>query len=113
MVERCFYSIGSGENFDNSADITNSGGCDVGFYNGSAWTGVALGVASPYDCNNPRVIRVPTSEAAGFRLTNGLTAGANFNLQVRVLNTGGELNFGVYTNNSGQFANEDGIQATL
>ncbi|MEZ7999060.1 MAG: gliding motility-associated C-terminal domain-containing protein [Flavobacteriales bacterium] len=113
VVERCFYSIGSGENFDNSADITNSGGCDVGFYNGSAWSGVALGVASPYDCDNPRVIRVPTSEAAGFRLTNGLTAGANFNLQVRVLNTGGELNFGVYTSNSGQFANEDGIQATF
>lgn len=113
MVERCFYSIGSGENFGNSADITNSGECDVGFYNGSAWSGVSLGVESPYECDNPRVIRVPTSEATGFRLTNGLTAGTNFNLQVRVLNTNGNLNFGLYTGNSGQFFNGDAIQATF
>ncbi len=111
VLERCFYSIGSGDNFPSSSDITNTGGADVGFHNGNGWSGAQLGAATPYDCDNPRAVRIPTGEAIGFRMTGGLNGGNNFTIQIRTLNSGGSFNLGIYTGASGQFQNEDGIQA--
>lgn len=119
ILEQCFYSIGAGTDFPSNGEVSNSGGADVAYYSGGEWNGSSFGVSSPYDCDNPRAIRISDqnspSDAVGFRLGGGLTTGSNFNVSLRVMKTAGNFNITVFTGNSGEFytgTDIDAVQTT-
>ncbi|MFK7755365.1 MAG: gliding motility-associated C-terminal domain-containing protein [Flavobacteriales bacterium] len=116
IADNCMFTLSNGNDFTSSGDISNSGGADGGFYNGSSWTGASTSVAAPYPCDNPRAVFIGSTgnvkDAVGFRLNGNLTAGTFFNVNTRYIQTNGPFSIGVYTSNSADFYTDGVINAT-
>ncbi len=116
ILDNCMFSLANGNDFNSSADITNSGGADGGFYNGTSWTGPSVSVGPPYNCDNPRAVFIGTTgnvkDAVGFRLNGTLVPGNVINIPTRFIQTGGNFTVGIYTSDSGNFYADGNILAS-